>query len=175
MRRHLLLTFVACLWLWPAAVSAAEDVYSPGASAYPYMRLGVGARALGMGSAYAAVAPAHGDNLTTAADPTCVFWNPANVILMVPHVVLEVSPQVAPYDEGTEASFFFAFSTPVVGWAQGSPQGRRTEPSPRSRPCSAAPVRRLKRCGSSSDGSLGARPCPNARQPASGAGACLIA
>jgi hypothetical protein len=55
---------IALLLLVPATASA-----DPGETGFAFLKLGVGARAMGLGSAYVAIAD----------DPTAVYWNPAGL------------------------------------------------------------------------------------------------
>ncbi len=55
----------ALVWLGPQAAPAAD----PGDTGLAFLKIGVGARAAGMGDAYVAV----------AQDPTALYWNPAGI------------------------------------------------------------------------------------------------
>jgi len=58
-------TVVALLLLFAPALASAD----PGETGFAFLKLGVGARPMGMGSAYVAI----------ANDPTAVYWNPAGL------------------------------------------------------------------------------------------------
>ena len=63
-RRHALALALLCIPFVPAGAHG-----SPGQTGFAFLKLGVGARAMGMGSAYVALAD----------DPTAIYWNPAGL------------------------------------------------------------------------------------------------
>jgi len=65
MRHPLVPSVVALLFLLTPALALAD----PGETGFAFLKLGVGARPMGMGSAYVAIAD----------DPTAVYWNPAGL------------------------------------------------------------------------------------------------
>jgi len=80
-RRLLYLTAILLIFCFTLDEAAGKEVKKVGTSAAAFLRIPVGARAAGMGSAVVAA----------AADPSAMFWNPGglarinNFALMVDH------------------------------------------------------------------------------------------
>ena len=67
--RRLLAPLALTLALLGVSLSAPAAHAAPGEAGFAFLKLGVGARAMGMGSAYVALAD----------DPTELYWNPAGL------------------------------------------------------------------------------------------------
>jgi len=68
MKRIIYLIFTVLL-LWSVIYSQSGEVSNVGTTAAPFLQIGVGARAIGMGGAF----------VSTADDITAIYWNPAGI------------------------------------------------------------------------------------------------
>lgn len=67
--RPVLTAIIFTVWIWTAGSLSAQSINRVGTTAAPFLKIGVGARALGMGEACA----------TQTEDVTSMFWNPAGL------------------------------------------------------------------------------------------------